>query len=326
VTGSRGSTVLLISYDSDATADLVVDALVQNARARVVRFDLADFPAMMEIDVTGPPWSGHVDTPGGRVALSEVAGVLYRRPTQYGFPAAMTAMNRRFAAGEARVGLGGLLAGLPARWVNHPARVADAEFKPIQLQVAHQLGIPTPRTLITSSPRAARAFAASLGRPVIYKTLHGLPVERNGQELVTYTSVVTATDLDDAAIRLTAHLFQELLPKRRDLRVTMIGDACFAVAIDARSDSARIDYRADYAAVAYEHVDLDARLRGQLRAYLDHFGLAFGAFDLVETETAERVFLECNPNGQWGWIQDETALPIAEAMADYLCAGVCRER
>jgi hypothetical protein len=28
--------------------------------------------------------------------------------------------------------------------------------------------------------------------------------------------------------------------------------------------------------------------------------------------------LECNPAGQWGWIADETGLPIAEAIADEL--------
>ncbi|MGH3885471.1 MAG: hypothetical protein ACRDSZ_02705, partial [Pseudonocardiaceae bacterium] len=28
--------------------------------------------------------------------------------------------------------------------------------------------------------------------------------------------------------------------------------------------------------------------------------------------------LECNPAGQWGWLAEETGLPIAEAIADEL--------
>ncbi|MGH3800408.1 MAG: hypothetical protein ACRDTD_09805 [Pseudonocardiaceae bacterium] len=28
--------------------------------------------------------------------------------------------------------------------------------------------------------------------------------------------------------------------------------------------------------------------------------------------------LECNPNGQWAWIEDETGLPISSALADAL--------
>jgi len=30
------------------------------------------------------------------------------------------------------------------------------------------------------------------------------------------------------------------------------------------------------------------------------------------------VFLEINPNGQWAWIENETGLPIASAIADAL--------
>jgi hypothetical protein len=29
-------------------------------------------------------------------------------------------------------------------------------------------------------------------------------------------------------------------------------------------------------------------------------------------------FFECNPNGQWGWIEQETGLPIAAAIARLL--------
>jgi glutathione synthase/RimK-type ligase-like ATP-grasp enzyme len=207
---------------------------------------------------------------------------------------------------------------LDCRWINHPARAADAEYKPMQLQVAHELGMATPRTLITNSPQAAQAFAASIDGPVAYKTLHGLSLERDGQELVVYTSVVAMEDLHDEAIKLTAHLFQEWVSKAYDVRATVVDGRCFAVAIDAASAAARIDFRADYASVSYRPVELPEDLRAQLRAYLDHFGLAFGAFDLIVTPTGATVFLECNSNGQWGWLQDETGMPIAEAMADYL--------
>jgi len=29
-------------------------------------------------------------------------------------------------------------------------------------------------------------------------------------------------------------------------------------------------------------------------------------------------FLECNPNGQWLWIEEDIGLPISKAIADYL--------
>lgn len=43
-----------------------------------------------------------------------------------------------------------------------------------------------------------------------------------------------------------------------------------------------------------------------------------GALDFIVTDDADWVFLECNPNGQWAWIEEETGLPIAAALADAL--------
>jgi ATP-grasp ribosomal peptide maturase len=311
-------TVLLVSFDQDATTNLVDKALAGRTGCRVVRFDVADFPLSVTCQASGPPWAGSIGTPGGTFELGEVCGVLYRRPTQYRLPPSMSDINRRFAVGEARVGFGGILSGLRCRWLNHPARVADAEFKPTQLQVAAALGLATPRTLITNRPDAARRFAASLDRPMVYKTLHGLDVERGGWRLIVHTSLVEETDLDDESIRLTAHLFQEWVPKAYEVRATVVAGRCFAARIDTNSAASAIDFRADHDAWTYRPVDLPDDIVGRLVAYLDHFGLAFAAVDLIVTPDGEYVFLEANPNGQWGWIQDETGLPIAGAMADYL--------
>src|SRR6266851_4864116 len=43
-----------------------------------------------------------------------------------------------------------------------------------------------------------------------------------------------------------------------------------------------------------------------------------GALDFLVTPEGKWVFLEINPNGQWAWIEEETGLPIAAAIADAL--------
>ncbi|MGH3806966.1 MAG: hypothetical protein ACRDRU_10105 [Pseudonocardiaceae bacterium] len=48
----------------------------------------------------------------------------------------------------------------------------------------------------------------------------------------------------------------------------------------------------------------------------------FGAFDFSVTPDGRWWFLECNPAGQWGWIAEETGLPIAGAIADELVRAV----
>ena len=44
----------------------------------------------------------------------------------------------------------------------------------------------------------------------------------------------------------------------------------------------------------------------------------FGAIDMILTPEGEYVFLEVNPNGQWGWIEKLTGMPISQAIADVL--------
>ncbi|MFD4577422.1 hypothetical protein ACFWNK_34040 [Streptomyces sp. NPDC058417] len=45
----------------------------------------------------------------------------------------MSGPEERFAAAQARVGLGGVLAALDCRWLYHSASQARAEYKPVQL-------------------------------------------------------------------------------------------------------------------------------------------------------------------------------------------------
>jgi D-alanine-D-alanine ligase-like ATP-grasp enzyme len=51
---------------------------------------------------------------------------------------------------------------------------------------------------------------------------------------------------------------------------------------------------------------------------LKHLGLNFGCFDFIYTPLCEYVFLECNPNGQWLWIEHETGMKISDAIAEAL--------
>lgn len=50
----------------------------------------------------------------------------------------------------------------------------------------------------------------------------------------------------------------------------------------------------------------------------DLMGLNFGCFDFIVTPSLEYVFLECNPNGQWLWVELATEQRISEAIAEFL--------
>ena len=46
--------------------------------------------------------------------------------------------------------------------------------------------------------------------------------------------------------------------------------------------------------------------------------LNFGCFDFIKAKNDHYYFLECNPNGQWMWLEEDLGMPISESIANYL--------
>ncbi|AJC58226.1 ATP-grasp ribosomal peptide maturase [Streptomyces sp. 769] len=306
--------VLVVTNLDDPTTDLVIDEL-HGRGVPVVRFDSGDFPATLSVaaTLTSDGLTGTLTTSSRIADLGHVRSLYYRRPSGFTFPH-LDEQTARFAVTQARYGLGGVIAALPGcLYVNHPHRIGDAEFKPSGLAAAATAGFRLSPTLITSNPAAARSFIKRHG-PAIYKPLSApLYRDENGVSCTVKVAEVTADEIDDA-VSGTAHLFQQRIDKATDIRVTVIGDRIFAV----RIDSDLLDWRTDYGRLTYSVVEPPSGITKALRAYLAHFRLVFGAFDFAVDREEQWWFLECNPSGQWAWLEPETGLPMIAAMADLL--------
>jgi ATP-grasp ribosomal peptide maturase len=314
-------TVLVLSAPDDHTAGRVCQALSERGH-EPVRIDLGAFPSELSFSAAGPDWDGALHTGDREVRWSRISAVYYRRPSGFRFPPHLDDQQRRFAATETRQGLGGILCSLPVPFVNRPGAIADASLKPAQLRVAHEVGFAVPDTLITSIGTHARAFAERHGGQVIYKPFT-MPVLEDAEEIrLVYATLVGAGDLDDASVALCPCQLQVFIRKRFDVRLTAVGQRCFAAAIHAGSPRAYVDWRADYPSLRYEPVTPPAGVTDAVARYLKRFGLTFGCFDFTIGPGPDGPdtwwFLECGPNAQWAWIQHETGLPIAEAIAEEL--------
>jgi ATP-grasp ribosomal peptide maturase len=304
---------LVVTSLHDPTADVVISEL-HDRDIPVVRLDSGDFPASLSVEAEINEYGlrGHLVTPSRTAKLASVRSLYYRRPTGFAFPY-LDEQDAKFAVTQARYGLGGVLASLPGcLYVNHPHRIGDAEFKPAGLAAAAAAGFLLPPTLITSSPDAAREFIKRHSS-VIYKPLHNPVYRVDGVSSAVKVAEVSATDIDDD-VAGTAHLFQERVPKVADVRVTVIGADVFCV----RIDSDLLDWRTDYSRLAYTPVEPPPGIRPALHRYMNRFRLVFGAFDFCVGEDGRWWFLECNPSGQWYWLETETGLPMCAALADLL--------
>ncbi len=179
-----------------------------------------------------------------------------------------------------------------------------------------------PRTLITNDRDELCAFAEEINGPVVCKAFSSLVLSEGDAVESVYTTIIDPATVDPQQFSATAHLIQEWIPKDFEVRVTMVGQVPFATAIRAGSDAAHVDWRADYQTLSYEQVETPPDVAESLTRYLAAFGLNYGAFDFVVEPDGTWRFLECNPNGQWLWLEHEVGLPIAAALAKLLTKGV----
>lgn len=315
--------VLLVTAPGDETGD-AVEAKLEELSSPVVRMDVGDFPVRLRLATTNDSsrWRGRLWTDDVAVEVDQIRSVYYRRPTHFNMPPGLSNGDSAFAKTEARLGFGGAFASLRATWVNNPIRIAVAEYKPLQLDAAVEAGITTPRTLITNDYDELQDFASAVDGPVVCKAFSSLVLSDESTPKAVYTTIIDPATVDARQLATTAHLFQEWIPKDFEVRVTMIGRQPFAAVIRAGSEAAQVDWRADYPSLTYERIEVPPGIVDSMIQYLITFGLSYGAFDFVVQPDGTWRFLECNPNGQWLWLEHEANLPIATAIAEFLTKGV----
>ncbi len=330
--------VLIVTRSADRrTVERVERALAaRGARAR--RFDTDRFPLEERVRVALASERCEVELggPGGALSLDTVDAVWVRQfDPAAGLPGSLDRHLRHAAMLESRAVLFGVLESLEAFCLDPLACVRRAESKELQTRLARGLGLDVPRTLITNDPEAARAFVASCPAGAVAKMLEpprlpGNEPGADGPAGVLHTSALDAAlleRLDD--LRFSPMVFQERLAKERELRVTVVGRRTFAAELDSAAiPGAELDWRRvpERVMPAWRACALEADVERRLHALLDRLGLQYGACDLVRTPEGRLVFLEVNPGGQYGWLEEHAGLPISDALAELLCEpGARRE-
>lgn len=213
----------------------------------------------------------------------------------------------------------GALANAPGpRWISEPASIWRAEDKSKQLRCASAAGFAVPDTLWTNDVDEARAFVDRWDGKVVIKSLATAWWEEAARGRFVFASVVTADELPSAPRLAGAPVcFQQPIWLKRDIRVTVVGEAVLsAIREPASKSSEPVDWRLAIQQ-PWSPYELPTDIAEACRKLVGDLDLRFGGIDLARDPAGEHWFLELNPNGEWGWLQ-RAGLPIAEALADVL--------
>ena len=228
-----------------------------------------------------------------------------------------------WAVTESWAALEGLWRTVNARWVNHPdANRAASSRSRQQLRRAARFGFSVPRTVVTNDAGILRQFGDEVGGDLVCKPVdEGRLNFRQGERLFFTTTFVLRKSDDLADLGPEPYLFQELVRKKCDVRVTVIGDEVFATRIESqRTRTGRVDWRASGTDAGHRVEPLPVCMAEKCLALTRSYGLAFGAIDLARVDDGLYTFFEINPNGQWAWIEQLTGQPLRQAMAGLLTA------
>jgi len=207
------------------------------------------------------------------------------------------------------------LANTSANLVNDPYKQELARNKPYQLASAIGLGLSIPRTWITNDADTLKQASLLHGGKLVYKCLTWL-ASLDGKVLFTNTISQEEILIHKDTIRIAPGIYQEVVPKKCEYRVTIIDDQIFSVRIFSQEKgTTSLDWRRDQSNVRYEGCTLSSSLQKNLILLMQHLGLRYAAIDLIETPDDQIVFLEANPTGNWLWLEEKLNLPISANIA-----------
>lgn len=323
--------ILIVTSRGDRTADLV-EAQFDARGIGFLRLDTETFGTDFFIDFSLKTSSPDLffRTQQKEFRGIDVSSIWYRRPLPPIVRGELkSAEAEEFARMERSSLLDGALLSLDCYWVSHPSAIRVASHKLRQLTLATICGFEVPETCVTMDPERAREFYFGLrsrGKRAAAKLVSkGPPVATTPErQYSVYTVLLEDDDLRrDSAISTCPAIYQEYIEKRFELRVTVVGNKVFACEIHSQAaESTRVDWRRyDLDHTPHVPCKLEPGLSERCLALTRELGLAFAAIDLVVRPDGHVVFLELNPNGQWGWIEELTGLPIASAIADLLIRG-----
>lgn len=198
--------------------------------------------------------------------------------------------------------------------------------KAMQLQAAGRAGLDVPLTLMTNDPEQVKEFFYNKCKGQMIAKLHGtLSRSMRGTGAFLPTTQIREEDLAGLdTLSYCPMIFQELVPKAYELRVAYVDGTVFAGKIDAgRSEMGKTDWRAATDIRSpWETYRLPEETIRNIDRMMRDLGLLFGAIDIIRHTDGRYVFLEVNPQGEWGMLQRDLNHPIGETIAEKLLARV----
>lgn len=198
--------------------------------------------------------------------------------------------------------------------------------KILALNTAVKVGLDIPKTLITTSKKELWGFYLENNCQIITKSLD---INFFGNEKINdvvynfmqYTAIINEDEIVAFPDYFALTTFQEKLEKYYELRVFYLCGEIWSQAYFTQTnqktaiDSRNYDQEKRTPTVPYE---LDKSIKDRIRELMTSLDLNTGSLDFVKTQDGRLVFLEVNPQGQFGYVSHSNNFYLEKEIAGCL--------
>lgn len=208
--------------------------------------------------------------------------------------------------------------------VNNPTSKWANSSKIFQWKLASSVGLRCPKTLITTNKGDALKFCEKHGH-LIGKTLNDPRIQDNSNrknDTIVMTTSIERHHISNATEAQFAYcpiFIQERIEKKFELRVVYVNEKLFAFRIDPYSKKyTSVDWRWGNHTLNFTEYNIDESLSLRLSRFMKVAQLTYGHFDLIVDNNDDFIFLECNADGQWMWLDPIVNGEISDEFANML--------
>lgn len=319
--------ILIITHTADNFSIEKATEFIENNNCEVIRFNVDLYPLENKLSTIfeDGEWVTFLETSSKKYRLDDISAVWYRRAYNIG-KGLKEEMDAKFfgaAMGEIRNTLFGFLESIDAYSLGKPSVYRRLDSKEEQLKLAHKIGLSVPDTCLTNNPEEAKKFILK-HQNVVAKMQTGFAIYEDGVENVVFTNIVNEDKLDELDSLLYCPMqFQEMIEKKKELRVTIVGRDVYAFEVDSQQfEDAKVDWRKDGVNLLdkWQRTELPREVEEQLLELLDIYNVDYGAIDIIVSPEDKYYFIEINAAGEFFWLDNLTeGNLISKSIADVLC-------
>jgi len=319
--------ILLITNKDDITTDFIVNRL-NKIGADYYRFNTEDLVTNVgvNLDIEKDEYYLIDQMTDSSINLSKVKSVYYRRPgAPHLIVDSLSNGEIEFIKTETYYLLEGIYKILKDKfWISPITSIREAENKIYQLLIARNIGFEIPKSLITTSRKNVDSFFSVLKGNCVIKPIKCGRLNDPQKPRVIFTSLITKDDIRfmDGVCYCPTYLQNEI-KKAADIRVTVVGRKVFPAKILSQEfQETTVDWRkGENSKVRHERIELPSEIEGKCIELIRRLNLQFGAIDFALDKDLRYIFLEINPNGQWGWIEKRLGYNISGEIVNLLLSG-----